>query len=198
MSPDILGPEQWRVTHRNRGILTEKQRRYLLGEVELGERKEIRMKHQMGARLTHGLLDLILLEETMGAIDYSDQMQTKMFPNERVPIALMALAFGFLSQLEDSNADKLRECLQEAAESNCPIGPQSGESTRSAVEREVEFSVDVSEKDIDLIEELAPDELAEKFSDEELEEILTESVKHIFCENAKLATSFPDGKDTDE
>lgn len=58
-------PYEWKVPERNRGVLTERERRYLLGQLELDGQDERNIRYQIRQRTIESLRDLILISSNL-------------------------------------------------------------------------------------------------------------------------------------
>jgi hypothetical protein len=186
MSSDIFGPEAWREPDRHEGLLTKKGREFLLDERNLNKRAEWGERRQVEARLVHGLLDIVLLSETLMNVDLGEPMDYDYVPERKVGVALIGFAYTCLYSHEHSTSTELEEWLEEATDIYQPLPYEGGDSLFEFVEKDIKPNIEVEESKTDVMG-IFPDEVTENLSEEELEERLPVAYKQFIEEECKLA-----------
>jgi len=118
-------PSPWEVTDRGRGILTQNDREYLMGQKEIEGQDERNTRYRIRQRVVQSLLDLALLD------NLKPDDVTRIFSDERlsdIQVRRGAMAIPFLmaryGYIEDTDelASEMESLIEETVASIPPYG----------------------------------------------------------------------------
>jgi len=166
---DILGnfgkPSE---TDRKRGIFTEKDREYLLGETEKTGQDERNTRYRIRQRVIQSFLDLQLLVST-----YPDEELEKVLNDEEIlegwlQRQLLTLTYRMARYTSDNTNEEFEERLEDAISRELREGKINEETVEeTSAEVDVELSVEKTKMDLQHV----ADQLVDKGNIEDIEQL---------------------------
>jgi hypothetical protein len=121
---DVQNEEQpaWKNVNRDRGILTQEDRKYLLGKKEVSGQDERNTRYRIRQRIVNSILDMAFIFEEISVEDRIQVFSDEKLSSERSEFYSLFVALSLI-RYQNPNSDKMASNIEEHSEDAIKILP---------------------------------------------------------------------------
>lgn len=136
----------WKEPYRDRGLLTETDRKYLLGRIELEGQDERNARYRIRQRVIHGIHDIRLLTYALSDNDLEQIVNNKLIEHHS-STDLMLFAYRMLELQRDDPLDAFEGQIEQALQKALKV-KRSTDNVTISIDADVDISISEIEYDL--------------------------------------------------